>query len=147
MRSMIPLVLVLMVGTAMAGDVDLAKRADEVRAAEIAFAKTMADRDHEAFKRFIAPDAMFFGRSALHGIEAIAEAWKPLYEGPEAPFSWKPSRVEVNATGDLALSTGPVRGANGVVESWYVSTWRREPDGSWKVVLDMGTPRCPFPED
>lgn len=147
MRRAVALMMLTVVVPVMAGEVDLRKRADEVREAEIAFAKTMKDRDHEAFRTFIADDAMFFGRSALHGPDAIAAAWKPLYEGDEAPFSWKPSRVEVNATGDLALSTGPVRSADGKVESWYVSTWRREPDGSWKVVLDMGTPRCPFPED
>ena len=136
--------MVAVCGTALAGGPDLVARAAEVRAAETAFARTMAERDHAAFVSFLAPDAMFFGQKALHGAEAIAAAWKPFYEGAEAPFSWRPERVEVNARGDLAISTGPVRGKDGVVGSWYVSTWRREEDGSWKIVLDMATPRCPY---
>ncbi len=116
---------------------------DQVRDREIAFAKTMADRDHEAFKTFIATDAIFLsGATALRGKAAIADAWKRLYEKPDAPFSWTPETVEVLDSGRLAISTGPVFAPDGTRAGTFNSTWRRESDGSWMVVLDNGCPPC-----
>lgn len=112
---------------------------EQVRATETAFAKSMADRDHAAFRSFLAPDAIFLSKNGvLRGAEAVAEGWKGLYEEPEAPFSWEPERVEVNDSGDLAVSTGPVKDPTGKQVGTFVSTWRRQPDGRWKIILDTG---------
>ena len=60
----------------------------QVADTERAFAKTMADRDHAAFSRFVSEEALFFsGAKVLRGRTAVAAAWKRLYEGPAAPFS------------------------------------------------------------
>ena len=116
---------------------------DEVRKAEIAFARTMAARDHAAFVTFLADEAIFVGpRRTLRGRQEVAEGWKRLYEGPQAPFSWAPQQVEVIASGTLALSSGPVKDPSGKRVGTYNSTWRREPDGAWKIVLDNGCPEC-----
>ena len=114
----------------------------ELRAAEQAFAKTMADRDHAAFVSFLAPDAVFVGRDVLRGREAVAAGWKRFYEGPQAPFSWEPTVSLVLASGTLGLSSGPVLDPGGKRVGTFNSTWRREADGQWKVVLDHGCPPC-----
>jgi ketosteroid isomerase-like protein len=115
----------------------------QVTAAEIAFAKTMADRDHAAFLAFVAEDAVFLGgKNTLRGRAAVGEGWKRLYADPNAPFSWKPELVDVNGAGTLALSTGPVSTPDGKVVSHYYSTWRRDPDGRWRVVFDNGYDAC-----
>jgi uncharacterized protein (TIGR02246 family) len=115
----------------------------QVTEAEMAFARTMADRDHKAFLSFVAEDAVFLSRGhPLRGREAVGEAWKPLYTDPSPPFSWKPEQVEVNGAGTLALSTGPVSTPAGRVISHYYSTWRRDPDGRWRVVFDNGYDAC-----
>ena len=47
---------------------------DQVWAAEVAFARTMADRDARAFAEFIADEAVFFaGTTALHGRAKVVE--------------------------------------------------------------------------
>ena len=117
---------------------------DQVRRAETAFAKTMADRDHAAFVRFLADDTIWLGRSVLRGKPQVAEAWKRFYEGKEAPFSWEPERVEVNDSGTLGLSTGPVRDPAGKRVGTYNSIWRRGPEG-WKIIFDNGCPPCDCP--
>ncbi len=119
--------------------------AARVRAREVAFAKTMADRDHAAFAAFVAEDAVFLGRAVLRGRRAVAEGWKPLFEGPKAPFSWQPDRVEVVDSGTLAISTGPVFDPEGQRTGTYISTWRLEKDGEWRIVLDNGCPPCHCP--
>jgi ketosteroid isomerase-like protein len=127
--------------------IDLATAAQlekEVAATERAFAKTMADRDHAAFARFIAEDASFRSpKGPLIGKAAIVADWKRFYEGPQAPFSWEPDLVNVQADGRQALSTGPVRDAQGKVGFRFMSVWRREPDGRWLIILDQGVPYSP----
>ena len=120
--------------------------ADQVRARETAFAKTMADRDHGAFATFVSEDALFVGATVLRGREAVAEGWKPFFDGAPAPFSWEPERVEVVGSGILAISTGPVRSPEGERIGTFNSTWRLEEDGEWRVVLDIGCPPCRCPE-
>ncbi len=118
----------------------------QVRETEKAFAKTMAVRDHAAFVSFLAEDAVFLSKgSVLRGRQAVAEGWKPLFAGPKAPFSWEPERVEVVSSGGLAVSTGPVRDPQGERVGTYVSTWRLEADGKWRIVLDTGCPACDCP--
>lgn len=103
----------------------------------------MADRDHAAFVSFLADEAIFVGpKGAYRGRQAVAEGWKPLYEGPRAQFSWEPERVEVLDSGTLALSSGPVRDPEGKRIGTFNSVWRRERDGTWKIVLDNGCPPC-----
>ncbi|MFC1575072.1 YybH family protein [Gemmatimonadota bacterium] len=114
--------------------------AAEVEAREIAFAKTMADRDLEAFLTFVSPEAIFFaGNEPLRGREAVARAWAPFFDGPAAPFSWHPDVVEVLESGGLALSSGPVRGPSGEEVGRFNSIWRKDPDGQWRVVFDKGS--------
>jgi hypothetical protein len=45
-------------------------------------------------------------------------------------------------SGTLALSTGPVYAPDGQRSGTFNSTWRREKDGRWKIVLDNGCPPC-----
>lgn len=122
---------------------DLAALREEVRKAEAAFAKSMADRDHAAFVSFLADEAVFYGREPLRGKAAVAAGWKPFFTEKAAPFSWAPDRVEVVASGTLAMSQGPVFDPGGRRVGTFNSTWRREKDGSWKIVLDNGCPPCP----
>jgi ketosteroid isomerase-like protein len=119
--------------------------AAKVRAREAAFAKTMADRDHAAFATFVSEEALFMGRAVLRGRKAVAEGWKPYFEGAKAPFSWQPDRVEVIESGTLAFSTGPVFDPEGKRTGTFNSTWRLEKDGEWRVVLDSGCPPCSCP--
>ena len=98
-----------------------------------------------AFATFVAKDAVFLGRTALRGRPAVVEGWKPYFEGPKAPFSWQPERVEVIDSGTLALSTGPVFDPQGERVGTFNSTWRLDDDGEWRVVLDTGCPPCKSP--
>jgi len=119
---------------------DAVNGASEVKAREIAFAKTMADRDFKAFITFISPEAIFFnGNEPLRGHEAISKAWAPFFKGETAPFSWHPDVVEVLDSGRLALSSGPVRRPSGEVAGRFNSIWRKDKDGQWRVIFDKGS--------
>jgi ketosteroid isomerase-like protein len=156
MRESIPITLVAVAltltpglpGVVMAGEgpgtEDLAA---DLRATEESFAKTMADRDHAAFVSFLAEETVFFGREGeIRGREAVAAAWRPLYQSPGAPFSWQPESATVLESGTLGLTSGPIFAPDGRRVGTFNSVWRREPDGNWKVVFDRGCPDCECPE-
>lgn len=112
---------------------------DQVRATETAFAQTMADRDFEGFQSFLSADAIFIASGlTLTGKQEVADAWEPLFQAAAAPFSWQPQTVEVLASGDLALSSGPIS-VDGKEVATFTSIWRRQSDGSWKIVFDFGS--------
>ena len=116
---------------------------DQVRAAETAFAKSMADRDLTAFTALLADDAVFWGGTGVsRGKVAVAADWKRFFNGPSAPFSWSPAEVEVLASGDLGFTSGPVLDPKGNRIGTFNSVWQRQPDGSWKIVFDKGCPPC-----
>ena len=59
---------------------------------------------------------------------------------------WEPRYGDISASGDLGYLTGPVRSINPARDngqprhSIYASIWKRQPDGTFKVVMDMGVP-------
>jgi ketosteroid isomerase-like protein len=118
---------------------------EQVRAAETAFAKSMADRDLAAFTRFLAPDAVFVQDPPLRGPAAIVAAWRSYFDGAAAPFSWAPDTIAVLDSGRLAFSSGPVLAPDGRRVGTFNSVWRRERDGHWRIVFDHGCPACRCP--
>jgi ketosteroid isomerase-like protein len=115
----------------------------QVRAAETAFAKSMADRDHGAFTALLADDTVFWGgKGAIRGKAAVAADWKRFFDGPAAPFSWKPAEVEVLTSGTLGYTSGPVFDPQGNRVGTFNSVWQRQADGTWKIVFDKGCPPC-----
>jgi ketosteroid isomerase-like protein len=144
MHRRVPRVLLLVALTQpLLAQTPRAELTRQVFAAESSFAATLANRDAAAFATFVAPDAVFFGREgATRGREAVVESWRPLFDGPSAPFSWKPATVEVLESGTLALSSGPVLDPSGHQTGTFNSIWRRDPGGGWRVVFDKGCPGC-----
>ena len=139
-RSLVFAALMLAAATAAAQSSPDSPRA-EVFAAERAFARSMAERDFAAFGRYVAEDCVFFGGPApLHGRDAVLAAWKPFFDGAQAPFSWEPDQVEVLSSGELALSTGLVKNPAGAVTARFNSIWQRQRDGRWQVIFDKGGP-------
>jgi ketosteroid isomerase-like protein len=121
---------------------------DQVMEAERAFARTMADRNLEAFTGFLSEEAIFFGgEAALRGKQQVAEGWAPYFEGEAPPFSWEPDQVEVLESGELALSTGPVRNPEGNIVGRFNSIWRLEAPGTWRIVFDKGSQVCSKTDD
>jgi ketosteroid isomerase-like protein len=120
----------------------LAELTEQVRATEIAFAKTLADRDVAAFTRMIAPDVIWLADAPLRGPAQVLTRWQTFFDAPQPPFSWYPELVEVQEGGKLALSTGPVINAAGKRTGTYTSIWRREKSGEWRLIFDRGSPHC-----
>ena len=96
----------LMLAAAALSGVELDVLREQVRGAECAFARSMAERNLAAFGRFVAEDTVFFAPGMRRGRAEVLAGWARWFEGPQAPFSWAPQQVELLADGSLAYSTG-----------------------------------------
>jgi ketosteroid isomerase-like protein len=133
----------------LATDLEAVKR--EIRIADLELAKAVADRSLQTFVSMVDDDAVFFGRDISRGREAVSKAWLPFFTDGSLFLKWNPTQVEVSSSGDLGYSIGEYerigKNASGKPESAtgsYVSIWRRQPNGKWKIVLDIGTPASPL---
>lgn len=139
--------LVLFMSTPVFSELLVMKESGQyVKETERRFAATMEFRDFEGFKSYISEEAVFFsGARVLRGKEEIAAAWEPYFKEPSAPFSWEPDQVEVLESGTLALSSGPVRNANGKLLATFTSIWRLEDTNKWRIIFDKGSDACDCP--
>jgi ketosteroid isomerase-like protein len=130
---------------------DRAARAEEVRQAELAFAASVMENRPERFAAMLADDAVFVGGGGVtRGREAIVEAWRGYFGENRPWFEWHPEVVELSADGSLGLTRGPwtirtkdEKGAPVELEGLFNSVWRRQADGSWRVLFDAGCSPCP----
>lgn len=109
-------------------------------AAESAFAaQSVREGMRAAFLAWLAPDATLFRDGPVNGPATIAA--KP---DPPIVLDWRPVFVETAASGDLGLSTGPWTmtsrkdPAAAPRHGQFVSVWKREPGGPWRVRVDLG---------
>jgi len=92
-----------------------------------------------AFLSFLADDGLIFRPEPVLG----KLHYRNQVESQEV-LTWNPVYAEVSASGDLGFTTGPWElsrtGADGGPASFghYLSLWRIQPQGGWKVVLDAG---------
>jgi ketosteroid isomerase-like protein len=129
------------ISSSLPGQVPASALRRQVFVAESSFAASMAQRDLQAFASFVSSEAVFFGDTAImRGKRAVIDGWRPFFEKPAAPFSWKPDAIEVLPSGNLAYSSGPVFDPGGKKVGSFSSVWRREPDGSWQIIFDRGCP-------
>ena len=63
----------------------------------------------------------------------------------ELDLTWSPSVSRMGPTGDVGVTIGQYtatsrRSAASVLHGSYITVWRKQADGSWKVVIDSGRP-------
>jgi ketosteroid isomerase-like protein len=112
---------------------------------EARFAKDVAVRGGKGFAEWFAEDAVLLGNGVapVRGREAIAKAsaWSPQ----DYQLTWTPTEAVMGPSGDIGYTWSHYEGrsrdaaGNPVLTSGrFITIWRRQPDGSWKVVLDAG---------
>jgi len=116
--------------------------------ADRAFAAAVSEGGTEAWVTWFAADGAQItpGAGEIRGHEAIRENMAGL-DDPNFSLRWEPLRADIAGSGDLGWTTGSYVsegiGADGQAkraQGRYVSIWRKQPDGSWKVVMDLGNP-------
>ena len=111
------------------------------------FAKATAERRLQGWLEYFAEDGVSLANQPAVGREAIRAAFKPLFDNPSFRLEWAPVKAGILPSGTVGYTegratsyrTGP-RGEELVQHSSYVTVWKKQADGSWKVVFDTGAP-------
>jgi ketosteroid isomerase-like protein len=101
----------------------------------------------EAFVRFADENATMLpaGEHPVRGIEGVRKQFADFPKG--ATLAWKPYTAEVALSGDLGYTLGTYESRGTDKEGKavtrygkYCSVWKKQKDGGWKWVVDVGTP-------
>ena len=123
--------------------------------AEAAWAKVMAAKDFEKSMSYYADDAslLMANMPAINGKDAIRAAFKPMFDDPNFALAFQGSRIEVAKSADLGYTQGaytmtvtdPKTKKPVTDKGKYLTTYKKQADGTWKVVADMESSDIPLP--
>ena len=118
---------------------------EEILAADRAFAARSAARTAaEAFREFMAGDGLLFRENGepIRGVDAIYARFggSALERGK---LLWEPAEAWASEDGTFGASWGrsrlvPADASQPTAAYRYLTVWRRDPDGRWKGLMDMG---------
>jgi len=120
--------------------------ANTLRQLEADFMKAAADKGAQGYMSFYAEDAAELpnGEDMLQGKENIAKTMGFL-DNRNNSLTWTPVHADMAASGDLGYTYGTYEfrsrdkdGKAAVSYGKYASIWKKQKDGKWKVVMDMG---------
>jgi ketosteroid isomerase-like protein len=118
--------------------------------AERAFAKATAERGIDGWMEFMDPNAVELSDEPLVGLDQIRAGMGKQLGTPGFKLTWEPTKAEFLGEGDVGFAVGRYElhynGADGkpqIEKGSYLTTWKKQKDGSWKVVSDIGSPDPP----
>ncbi len=141
MLLMLPLLLCALQATNTTRD----KALESLANAERNFAAASLKKGfHKAFVDNMADDGIVFAPTPTNGKKLHSEA-----PASKALLTWYPAFSDISGSLDWGYTTGPYEfKANPEDEKpagagFYLSVWRKQPDGNWKAAIDMGNSFSP----
>jgi ketosteroid isomerase-like protein len=131
----------------------LAGPKDDLIAADKAFsAMSVTKGDPAAFLAYLADDGCLFGTGERPPVYGKA-AYEKIFAGrshdndSKSILSWVPAEAEISADGTLGFTDGTwtydgapdAQGKREHATGHYLTTWKKDASGAWKVAADMGT--------
>jgi len=129
-----------------------AAKPDALLAADRAFDAATAERKIDGFSSFLADNVATLraDQPVLRGKAALQQDWKALLENKSLSLRWQPISAEISKSGDLGYTVGSYtitqkdeNGSAAKGSGKYLTVWRLQKDGSWKVEFDTGVPDTP----
>ena len=78
------------------------------------------------------------------GKDQIRAVWSQFISNPDLSFSWRPTKIEVARSADLAFEIGTFdltiadqTGKSSASRGKYVIVWKKQANGEWKAVADI----------
>lgn len=144
----------LLFGLGCQTQTDLEEENNDLFQTDLDFAKMSEEKGAaEAFNMYLADNAIQLpdGREPISGRSVIYDRMKK--SKLNYALLWEPQASEVAGSGDMGYTWGKstliVKGDNGEDKRYYgkyLNVWKKEPGGSWKVIIDMGN-ESPTPEE
>jgi ketosteroid isomerase-like protein len=123
----------------------------EMMAADRSYAKVTAEKGLDGWIEFLAEDVAKVrkaGEKIVAGKDAIRKQDAALFADAKRQLRWEPIDAHAFADGKSGFTSGRCKmvgkGEDGkelvFAAGGYITWWRKEPDGKWKVIFDTGTP-------
>lgn len=134
---------------------DLARTKQLILEADLDFARAAAERGADGWAAWFTEDGrQFTEHGTIQGRAAIRAHMAPVFADTNFRLDWHPTAAEAAASGDLGWTVGRWEashrkpdGSKAVTGTGsYVTLWKRQADGGWKVALDIGN-SDPSPAD
>jgi ketosteroid isomerase-like protein len=113
---------------------------------EARFAKDVAARGGAAFADWLAEDGVTLGNGEAPVVGKVAIAKSANWSPQAYQLTWTPTDAAMGPSGDIGYTWGhfearskDVNGNPVTTTGRYITIWRKQQDGSWKVVLDAGS--------
>jgi ketosteroid isomerase-like protein len=117
--------------------------AELLRQLEADFAADVAKHGHDAFLTYFADDGVEVVDGGGFNTKEEMRKQPPWPDG--TTLTWTPVKAEMAASGDLGYTYGnyvyTAKNKDGKLAAnygKYTSIWKKQKDGQWKVVVDMG---------
>jgi ketosteroid isomerase-like protein len=111
---------------------------------ERAFAQACTQKGiRDSFLEYFAPDSLAFNPAPISATERLRQ--RPARPFSELELRWEPRTGDVAASGELGWLTGPSTFIDHTAADSrpqpgnYLSVWRRQADGRWRVFIDQGS--------
>jgi ketosteroid isomerase-like protein len=146
LQKIIRATVFLLVSTSAAVAQTDTKNLDALRAADAAWLKTYEAKDVDKAVAFCDDRGSLLWPNAPRatGKSAIAKATAGAFAIPDFKLEWHPDQIAVARSGELGYTSGTYtwtfKDASGKPASdkgKYLTVWKKQRDGSWKVLLDM----------
>lgn len=115
--------------------------------ADRAWNRTTAEKRLEGWMEYMADDIMLFSGKPVVGKAAVREIFVPAFADATFELKWEPHHAEMFPSGNMGYTSGRYEmhgkdpsGKAVVNHGSYLTVWRKQADGSWKVVADGGAP-------
>jgi ketosteroid isomerase-like protein len=121
-------------------NIDLAPALESLVQTERDFAKTSVEKgNRQAFLDFCAANAVLF-----RPYPTPAQPYLLAEQDDESILTWEPSFADIARSGDMGYTTGPWEyrahaGDTLAIHGHYVTVWKKQSDGEWRFVIDVGT--------
>ena len=145
-RILILLAVAMIAGSGcVAKKVDLEAERAALMKADSDWAATLAEKSVDGFTSFFTADAIVMPPHlpVLNGIDAIRDWATTSMSLPGFSVEWTVTSAEVAASGDMGYTLGTFvfqatmpDGSTITDPGKYTTIWKKQADGSWKVVAD-----------
>jgi ketosteroid isomerase-like protein/quercetin dioxygenase-like cupin family protein len=141
------LLVVAMTAAGCARSVNVTQERESLLTVDREWSQTTKDLDK--FVTYYAPDASLYapGMPVVTGVAKIKEEFSKMAAAPGFNLAWTANRAEVSASGDLGYTTGTYEMAmnGGVDKGKFITVWKKQGDGTWKVTEDIINSDSPAP--
>jgi len=111
------------------------------------FDKATAEKGVDGWVAYFAPNGSMLGDTSkpTTGLAEIRAQMEPVFKDSTFTLRWHPTKAEMMIPGVIGYTVGRWERIRKDKENkWmkstgtYSTTWKKQPDSSWKIVLDSG---------